>query len=350
MKAIFPFFCYLLLSFSTLPLFAQDTTYTADTLLPSLFNEFYTGTDEIIELTITTNMRQWIKKKHLEEYQKAELSYTNKKGEAVNKTIKLKTRGNIRKQICFYPPLKFKFKKAELADQGLIAEFNDFKMVNQCKVGKEAVNYIFREYMAYKLYNILSPYSFRVQLITINYIDSEGKNKPLTLHGLIIESEEELAERLGGVIIDRSRFTTNQLQRDPYLKMAVFQYFIGNTDWSVGNLHNMKLLKVPEFKRVLAVPYDFDYCGLVDAHYAVPHESLNISTVRTRLYRGRSASEEEAKTLAKHFADSEAEVLQYCEQFPHFTPRSKKEIIGYLEEFFADISRTKYWSRVLKEY
>ena len=325
-----------------------DTVELEEELLPTIFNEFYTGTDEIVELTIETNMRQWIRKKYREEYQKAKLSYTNKKGEEVVYNIKIRPRGNIRKEICFFPPLKFKFKKLDLEEQSLLTDFNDFKMVNQCKNSRDNGGYIFKEYMAYKLYSFISPHSLRAQLITLNYIDSEGKSKPQQLNGFIIEPVEEMAERVKGVEIKRKKFGSNGLERAAYVRMAAFQYMIGNTDWSLANMHNMKLLKVAAYPKVLPIPYDFDYSGLVDAHYAVPFETLPIKDVSQRYYFGNSCTEEEIKAIESHYMDCKDSVMAYCEQFPHLSSKDQKKMLNFMEDFFEIIEHPKKKFSVFK--
>ena len=323
-------------------IFCQDyEAEPVEELLPTLFNQFYTGTDDIVELKVETNMRQWIKKKFKEEYQKAKLSYTDKSGKFVEHDIKIRPRGNIRKQICYFPPLKFKFRKLDLEEESLLTDFNDFKMVNQCKSAKDNGEYIFREYMAYKLYNLVSPYSHRAQLISVEYIDIEGKSKPQKLYGFIIEPHKEMAKRVGGVHIKRKKSASVHVERDPYLLMTLFQYMIANTDWALANMHNMKLIKVPEHPKMLPVPYDFDYSGFVDTHYAVPFEGLPIKSVKQRLYRGNGCTPEEAEKMVEHFKAQKESILNYCEQFPHLEGKVKKGLMKFMDEFFEVLESSK---------
>ena len=75
-------------------------------------------------------------------------------------------------------------------------------------------------------------------------------------------------------------------ERDHFLKMAVFQFMIGNTDWSVPYLQNIKFITKDSTKAPLTVPYDFDHAGIVSAPYALPAEELEMSSVLERRYRG----------------------------------------------------------------
>ena len=69
--------------------------------------------------------------------------------------------------------------------------------------------------------------------------------------------------------------------------MSVFQYMVGNTDWSMVRFHNVEVSRTPRGVYV-PVPYDFDWTGLVSTRYARPNEGLGIRSVRQR-FTGVSA-------------------------------------------------------------
>ena len=73
---------------------------------------------------------------------------------------------------------------------------------------------------------------------------------------------------------------------ETFLKMAVFQYMIGNTDWSAEFLHNIKAIAFDSLSIPSVVPYDFDHAGIVDAPYALPAEQLQLTSIRERRFRG----------------------------------------------------------------
>ena len=82
---------------------------------------------------------------------------------------------------------------------------------------------------------------------------------------------------------------------------------IGNTDWTVPVFHNNVLIisqgNLQGLGSGIAVPYDFDYSGLVDANYAVPSDQLNLPSVLDRRYLGICRSEETFISDLKEFAD-----------------------------------------------
>ena len=333
----------LLLIGSYTPLSAQQTSETTDS---TIFNWLYTGTDSILEVRIETDMRLMLRQKFKEEYQKAKYSMVRPDGESMQFEIKVRARGNRRKEVCFYPPLKLKFKKSDLAKKGFLP-YNDLKFVTQCRDTKTCGYYVFKEYLAYKLYNMISPNSFRVQLLKVSFVDSRGKGKTREMYGFIIEPVEEMADRLNAAEIVRKTMRSSFMQLEPNQKMGIFQYMIGNTDWAIGNSHNLKFLKVPEYGRMVPVPYDFDYSGLVHTDYAVPFHTLPIEEVTERLYRGVECTESEIPGLIEFYQNLKDPIMDYVEDFPHFNSNTRREVTQYLEEFFETFESPKAVQRII---
>lgn len=333
MRKLLLFFCLSALYYTVA--YAQDeaTEQPSDSGYTSLFNSLYTGTDSILEMTIETDVRGMIRQKLKEEYQKATIRIRNAEGAFFEDELKIRARGNRRKEVCYYPPLKLKFKKSSLEKAGLSSS-NDLKLVIQCRETKTGEAYVAKEYMAYKLYNMISPYSFRVQLFKVSFIDSRGKGKTREMLGFLIEPDEELAERINGKLVERGTMRSSFLSDEPHQIMGIFEYMIGNTDWSVGNSHNLKFVKVDEYDRLTPIPYDFDYSGLVNTDYAVPFPTLGLESVTQRLYRGIECTQPEIPLRTEIFKDREEDILNYVKNFPHLDNYSRREVEAYLEEFF----------------
>ena len=105
--------------------FAQETTVID--VGPTLFKTFQRP--DILKMTLTTATKQLVNKKFKEEWQPITLNYQDSSGTDIEWEAKVRTRGNIRKQVCYYPPLKLKFKKKWLVENGLDSSFNDLKLV-----------------------------------------------------------------------------------------------------------------------------------------------------------------------------------------------------------------------------
>jgi len=113
---------------------------------------------------------------------------------------------------------------------------------------------------------------------------------------------------------------------------------IGNTDWSVPNQHNCKVLveintDTPELGVI--VPYDFDYSGLVNASYAIPAEGLGIESVRQRIYTGICRSEGVFLNALREFAGKKESFYSVITEFPYLDERSKKDMTRYMDEFYS---------------
>jgi hypothetical protein len=92
------------------------------------------------------------------------------------------------------------------------------------------------------------------------------------------------------------------------IKNSMFQFMIGNTDFSVAYQHNGKLLYID--KTIYPLPYDFDLCGLVDASYAVVNATLGINTVKERKYRGFKRDESMVQEVRDQLLSKKAQFFQ----------------------------------------
>ena len=172
-------------------------------------------------------------------------------------------------RVCDFAPLKLNFSKKDLVKAGL-KEFDKLKLVTHCmddkSISKEAV---MREYLAYKLYNELSNVSLRVQLVKITYVDVNTGEKIKNRYGFLIEDIDELAARNNAEVYERMNVQDNQLIATAENNHSFFQYMIGNADWDLKMLRNVKLLQDKRNGKITVVPFDFDFlwfckCKLCD--------------------------------------------------------------------------------------
>ncbi len=294
---------------------------------------------EPLVINMTLDLRKLIRRKAQEEYFKSSFTYQDG-DEKVEWNVKIKARGNIRKTICFYPPLMLKFKKDHLREKGL-KDINKYKLVVNCKGSKITATYVQKELLAYKLYNEIGDFSFRVKPLLINFIDPEDASKVTQLNGFIIENEIEMARRYDAVQVLRKRFSQKLIDKNRGQIMGVFQFMIGNTDWTLGNLHNTKLIKVPEIPKVVAVPYDFDYSGLVNASYAVPHHKIPIKSVVERYYMGLKCTEGELAVVKSKFEERKDVLLDIVRNTRLLSSRDRTLMEKYIEGFYKILTNSK---------
>ena len=328
--------------FSVLPVFGQNDTINEafaieDTLSSDDFGLF--THEEIMELSLRFDITHYTRKKPKEEYLEALLTYHLNDKDSVNKVIKLRSRGEFRNGYCDFPPIVVNFKKTEFRKADL-KEIEKMKLVTHCKYGNE--DNLLQEYLIYKLYNVLTDTSFRVRLLKMNYINTFKKSKPISSYGFFIEPVTLLAERLKCFPVESGALNQKNILPAMMDRVAIFNYMIGNTDWSVPNQHNCKVLSMPGSDRPelgMIIPYDFDYSGMVNANYAVPTEGLSIESVRDRLFLGICRNEADYLNAVKEFSEKKEDFYQVIREFPYLNEKIKKEMTGYLDDFYAGFDK-----------
>ncbi|HUQ97696.1 MAG TPA: hypothetical protein VM010_08520 [Chitinophagaceae bacterium] len=215
-------------------------------------------------------------------YHPLRLSYKNADSSETRIEVAAKTRGNFRRKSanCTYPPILLNFQNATIANT-LFKNQKKVKLVVPCRGDK----YVVREYLVYKLYNLITPKSYRARLVKTTFSDS-AKKEAVTFLSFLLEEDEQLARRNGLKLQNKKMVQGEVTEKETFLEMAVFQYMIGNTDWSVPYLHNIRILAFDSLTIPYVVPYDFDHAGIVDAPYALPPEELTLSSTHERRFRG----------------------------------------------------------------
>ena len=335
------------------PVFSQVDTLAKGYAIADTQNVKVTlfDTDDLFQITLKFDISYFKKKKSDVEYLDAVLTYFNNEKDSVSKNIKVRARGNIRRtDLCDFPPLMLNFKMKD-SKGNEFSGINKLKLVPYCRVGYEEL--ILKEYLVYKLYNVLTDLSYRVRLFKITYINTSKERKPITQFGFAIEPKELLEKRTSSKEITTQGISQITVEPKILERVAIFNYMIGNTDWSVPILHNVLLLsnsKTGASKENLLVPFDFDYSGLVNAEYAVPFMNLPIKTVRDRFYLAVCRDETSFKNALAEFSEKKNDIYKVVNDFPYLNARSKKDMIKYLDEFFNEINgRNTLVKRLLED-
>lgn len=258
----------------------------------------------------------------------------------VNEPLNLVVRGHFRREYCFVPPLKLVFKKT---DTSRMHPLKSIKLVSTCRLNSSYHQYLLKEYLVYKMYNLLTDKSFRVRLFNINYKDSSEKKDQFSGHAFLIEDVKDMGKRNNCIEWTKGKIFSESTDRKQMTLVAIFEYMIGNTDWSVPAPHNIKLVQVKEdaTSRPFAVPYDFDYSGLVNTDYAVPDPLMNTETVTQRVYRGFARTPEELNEALDLFKKQKDNIYALVNNFGLLSTGSKKSMINYLDDFFELINKPK---------
>ncbi len=313
----------------------------------SIFKEL--RRDSILELTLETEFKQLIKKKYEEQYQPATIKLTDGNGQPTAYELKIRTRGNIRKKVCYYPPIKLKFKKQWLADQGMDSVFNDVKLVIGCKKGDFYNGLVLKEYLAYQLYAELTEYHFRTQLINITINDSGDNWKPYNTKAFIIENQDEMASRFNGRCTKPRIMRSKTIWEDQLALMTLFQYMIGNTDWAFANSHNVRFVRSRDKLRVIPIAYDFDYAGMVNAPYAVHRESIGIENIQERYFLGNCKHKEAFEKVMPLFVEKKDTFYKMVNEFEEMSTKDRKQTISYFDDFYKIIENPKVFKKRILE-
>ncbi len=304
-------------------------------------NEGLFENDRILEISLKGDARSLFKNtKGDAEYFDFEIEYSEDSGNERLIPLRVKTRGHFRREmnVCDYPPLLLNFAKKDV-ENTIFSGQDKIKLVMPCRGEK----YVLREYLAYKMYNLLTPMSFKVRLVRLTVLDSSNSGKSIDpFIGFLIEEEDQMAERNGMKSLDKDLVQPESVIADDFLRMSVFQYFIGNTDWSVQYRQNIKLIVAEEGGRLIAVPYDFDHAGLVRAPYAMPAAELKLASVTDRRYRGYCIEEMQKfeKTFAE-FVDQKDEIYALFLESELLDEKSIKSTLKFLDAFYSTISNPK---------
>ncbi len=263
------------------------------------------STDEVLEFTIRAPFEEIFRHRGQESEEYPGLVVlTGIPGSPDPLKVDIRTRGRTRleKRICRFPPLRLDFPKDSLAGTPFEGE-NRLKLVTHCQDDREEYEqYVLLEHLIYRVYNLLTDLSFRVRLARITYEDTAGDRDTITRFGFLIEHEEAVAERTGWKNLKVPGVPPAALDPENLAQAEVFQYLIGNTDWSAFSpdpgspdcCHNTKPIGAPTGP-VFTLPYDFDISGLLNTRYANRLfrgnlDQMGLRSVRQRRFRGLCTS------------------------------------------------------------
>lgn len=325
----------------------NDSLQIQSKKIPKLFVN-----QEPLSLRLSYSNLEIRKKTNDSTYLKIDLSYKTENELWEKLQIELRKRGHYRLAQCYLPPIKIKINKDE--NKGTLFESNKkLKLVLPCSTSKNYNDYLVKEYMGYKLYEIISPYHFKTRFVKIDFAEIKGnKTKQRNLNGFLMEDIKRIAKRFNGKEYKRSVHPLN-LNDLESARNSMFQFMIGNVDFSMAALHNEKLIFVE--KNFIPIPYDFDLSGLVNASYSfVPqvneNQQLPISDVTERLYRGFKRNPILMQKVRQEYLQNKEELLKVVNDLkPLFEDDEPFKIArSYIMDFFRILeSDTKFNNQIL---
>ena len=258
---------------------------------------------------------------------------------AVPLQVNLRARGNVRREsgTCASVPLAIEFVKQDVKRTVFDGQ-NKLKLLVNCNEGPRFDQLVLLEHLAYRLYNLMTPRSFRVRLALATYVDSKS-GRTLSRHNAVfIEDDDDVAARMDGRAVEMPGLLFKDFDQESLTLMTVFQYMIGNPDYSITAMHNVRLVQTAANVRY-PITWDFDVTGLVDPQYAISNAKVRkaIAGVRVRSYVGPCRSAQEFEPTLSAFRGKQGEMQAVVNAIPGLDDAERRKASEYLAEFFTVI-------------
>jgi hypothetical protein len=294
-----------------------------------------------LTLRATGSIKSIKKKSNDSTFVTGKFEYKQDNGNWLTVPVSTRVRGNFRLRYCYFPPLKLKFNKKEVAST-LFAGNKALKLVLPCRTSSDMNNLIRREYLCYQIYQIVSPVYFRTRLAKLDLTEtSKKKAKKFDLLTFFVEDNSLVAKRHDGKVVETKGISPAMFDEKQSIRNDFFQYMIGNTDWSAVFQHNSNTMYVKG--KYIPLSYDFDMSGFVNAGYAQQNApTLGTGDVRERIYRGFCKSKPAMEEIRKEFLDKESAIHAAIDfESPGFNKSELKDMHSYINGFFEILKDDK---------
>lgn len=306
--------------------------------------QYLTNYDQI---TIQTELDSLVRNKYRDKKQKAVITITGEGQEPMQIKLSIEPRGVFRRRNCDIPPIKLDFIKSDLKDRGIYPEYDDVKLVTTCIDEPSHDQILQKEFWIYKMYNQLTHESFQAHPLKLIYADLNDSTRTFEMRAFIIENTDEMAHRLNGENVEQRGCVDSMLETTAYNRTLMFNYMIGNTDWDVKMIRNIKLVKVEGSDKFVIVPYDFDFTALVRPSYFRLVNSANPDNVSTnRVALGSFSNMNTLRFLSQKFLQLEESGFQCYENCKILNAKSKDHMEDYLDPFFKLLRKERKLKRV----
>lgn len=301
--------------------------------------------DTPLAVTVEAPLKTLMNERPDEKYLNGIFSFSANDGTKQTFDLKIRTRGNYRRQKehCDFAPVRLNFRTSQLMDTELAGQ-DKLKLVTHCRNREPHFEQlVLREFLAYRLLNVITSRSYRVRLFRIHYVDTE-ETHTMTKFGFVIEDDDDVATRNGMQVVRKGDISIDDVDREQQNLVNVFQYLIGNTEYSLSAAepdkdccHNADLMSEAGAPPFIPLPYDFDFAGIVNAPYAQPNPRYKLRNVRQRLYKGFCENNELLPITFQRFIENRDAIYGLVENLEPLNSRSKRSVIRYLNSFYDQI-------------
>jgi hypothetical protein len=315
------------------------------------FDPLFTS-DDTLDVEVEGPFRMLAYERPDEEEADGKFRYSAADGTLVELDVRIRARGKWRRNpdICEFPPLRINFRKSQ-TDATLFNNQDKLKLVTHCENrSTEYEQSVIREYLAYRIFNLLTDSSYRVRLLKMKYVYTD-RDREIETHGILLEHDDRLGNRIGGEPVQIERTTVEAVKPVDLNIASLFQYFLGNTDFSPiatapdeNCCHNQTLFTSDD-GLYYTIPYDFDQSGFVNARHAAPNPRFGIRSVKTRVYRGRCQNNELLPQTFQLFGERRNDIEALIMSQSELASRTRRDMLRYIEDFYDTISDPKQVER-----
>ena len=299
--------------------------------------------DSVLPVTLRTDFRGLFRDRDTTKkvWHNATLTYAESGG-PVTIPVRMRTRGIFRLKTCDDPPIRLAFEDSSSRGT-LFRGLHHPKLVVPCQSGKDYEQYILQEYGVYRVQRLTTPVSLATRLLRVTFEDVNGRMRPQTQYAFITEDPERLARRLGGTVDQSGGVRVADLAPSNAARLLLFQYFIGNTDWSLPGVHNATVIVVQD--TLLPLAWDFDWSGVVDAPYAHPDPRLHTARVRDRIWWWMCMNIEALEPELARYDSLRDSIRATVQAIPGLDPREQQRTLRYYDDFYKEIANRERFAR-----
>ncbi|MBN2597522.1 MAG: hypothetical protein JXR82_12115 [Marinifilaceae bacterium] len=300
--------------------------------------------EKLLEFELKTNLSSLLNDiSEDRKYHKSELQLIeNDKQIGDRIDVEVMTRGNFRrrKQNCDFPPLRFKLPVERMVGTEFEGQ-SKLKYVSHCQSFEDGFEQnTIKEYLIYKMYNLIDEHSYRVRLSQISFIDSIT-NDTIRKFGFFLEDKNDVATRNGKIILQFKNMKQYNMLRKNIVMLSLFQLMIGNSDWNVERLHNIDIVSVDEQSIPIAIPFDFDWSGIINHTYFTLDPNIASDAKYKRLYKGYRWSDEELNAAFTDFNELKEAFLELISQCEYLNEENRHGLTDYILKFYELIGSKK---------
>jgi len=292
---------------------------------------------QYVSVTLVLNLDSLLNNRFSEEKIHGTLRYKQTDGKELKLSVNVSLRGKFRRRMCGFPPIKLNFNKTEL-NENQLSKADEYKLVTHCLEGEEGEFNIIKEFLAYQFYQQLTPISYRSKWLKITYQDTKSDTK-IVGHAILLEDKSTFEKRMNlKELKDSFSIPRHNFENTNFRTHGLFQYMIGNLDWSTAIAKNLDIFQDRSSKIMFLVPYDFDFSGFVNVAYAVPNKDYNQKKVRDRLLLEAEENDLLYKDEIKKFIELKPVFINIIRKQKGLNMEIKEDLENYLISFYENLN------------